>query len=334
MTPGTGAATAARGGEPALRAGAAAVDLTGRGEVVLLGRDRVALLQGLLTNDVKALAPGAGCRAALLTPKGKMRADMAVLRTEDELILDCEPGLAGELTRILEGYVVFSEVALEDRTDARAVLHVEGPRAQEVLEAAGLSPLPDLPYASRSCTLAATPVLVVCLTRAGRPGWDVRGPRASAGALMAALLSAGAEPAEPEALEAGRIEAGIPRWGAELDETVLPDEAGLTATAVSYTKGCYVGQETVARIRTYGHVNRHLVGLLLPLEAAVAPGAPIRAGEAAVGAVTSVAALPHRRATVALGYVKREWVAPGTGLVVDGVGGALPATVTSFPLAG
>ncbi len=306
-------------------------DLTGRSAIAVRDRDRAEFLHGLLTNDVKRLRPGEGCAAALLTPKGKMRADLVVLCREEELILDAEAGLAAPLVAALKGYVFFQQVAVENLTDVTGVLHVEGTGAGEVLGKVLGREGPREPHAS----LLASGACVVRESRGGFEGFDLRVARAGLGPLRASLLGAGVAPAEGAVLEAARIEAGIPRWGAELGEDVLPDEAGLTSRGwVSYTKGCYIGQETVARIRTYGHVNRRLVGLLLPLAAVPPPGSEVLHAGRKVGAVTSAVASPRLSKVVALAFVHRDHAEPGTPLSVSRPGGPAEAVVTSFPLAG
>lgn len=318
----------------ALRTGAVAADLTGRGVLSVSGPDAAKLLHGLVTNDVLALRPGAGCHAALLTPKGKLRAEMAVLRTsEDELLLDCEPALAAPLAGILSGYVPFSRSALAELTGETAVLQLEGPAAAGVLARAGLPEPPAPAYSHVEASIEGSAVRVARVSRAGEPGFALLAPRAAAGRLLDLLVAHGAERRGAELLEAGRIEAGLPRWGAELDEAVLPNEAWLERTAISYTKGCYLGQETVARLRTYGHVNRHLVALLFPLGSSVVPGAAVRAGEETVGKVTSAVDSPWRGRRVALAYVRREHEAPGTLLTAETEAGAVEGSVAAVPLA-
>ena len=317
----------------AMRADAVVADLSGRGALAVAGPDAAELLHGLVTNDVKALRPGDGCHAALLTPKGKMRADLAVLRTESELLLDCEPSLAAPLVAVLSAYVPFSRSSLEDRTAATAVVHLEGPRAGEVLAAAGLAEPGATPFSHLEGEAGGTALRVVRASRAGESGFSLLAPRDAAATLAAILADAGARAATPELLEAGRIDAGLPRWGAELDETVLPNEAWLERSAISYTKGCYLGQETVARLRTYGHVNRHLVALLLPAGSGVGRGAAVRSGDEAVGTVTSAVESPLRDRRVALGFVRRGHEAPGTVLSVEGPSGPVEAVVAAVPLA-
>jgi folate-binding protein YgfZ len=321
-------------GLASLRDRAVVADLTGRGTLVVSGPDCAELLHGLVTNDVKGLRPGSGCHAALLTPKGRMRAELVLLRTADkELVLDCDSSLAAPLHAILSGYVPFSRSTLEDRTAASGVVHLEGPAAAGLLEGSGCSRPPDEPFAHLATDLAGGSVRVVRISRAGEEGFDVRVDRAEAGRVLDLLSTCGARPVPPEVLDAGRVEAGIPLWGAELDETVLPNEAWLERTAISYQKGCYLGQETVARLKAYGHVNRHLVALLLPLGSAAAPGDEVRAGDAAVGKVTSAVDSALRGRRVALAFVKREHEAPGTTLLVGTREGAVEGVVAAVPLA-
>ena len=173
---------------------------------------------------------------------------------------------------------------------------------------------------------------VVRASRGGEEGFDLSLDRGAVPRLLDLLVAHGARPAPAEVLEACRIEAGIPRWGAELDESVLPNEAWLERTAISYTKGCYLGQETVARLKTYGHVNRHLVALLLPLGCGAAPGGAVRAGDDAVGTVTSAVDSPLHGRRVALAFVKREHEAPGTTLRVETPTGAVEGVVAAVPL--
>lgn len=316
----------------ALRSRAVVVDLTDRGSLAVAGTDAAEFLNGLVTNDVKALRPGAGCHAALLSPKGKMRAELAVLRTDAELLLDCEPSLVAPLVAILSGYVPFSRSALEDRTAATGVVHVEGPAAPAVLRAAGLGEPSPEPYAHHEAAVDGAAVRVVRVTRAGETGFALLASRDNTARVAGLLARHGASPAAPPVLEAGRVEAGIPRWGAELDESVLPNEAWLERTAISYAKGCYLGQETVARLKAYGHVNRHLVALLLPPGCPAGPGDAVRAGTEKVGAVTSAADSPLHGRRVALGFVRREHESPGTLLSVETPSGEVEAVVAAVPL--
>ncbi|MBK8598103.1 MAG: aminomethyl transferase family protein [Holophagales bacterium] len=316
-----------------LRTGAVVAVLAGRGSLSLKGPDCAELLHGLLTNDVKGLRPGSGCHAAFLTPKGKLRAEMAVLRlTAEELLLDCEPSLAAPLLAALSGYVPFSRSTMEDRTATTGVVHLEGPASAGILASAGIAEPAAAPFSHLSAEAAGATVRVVRVSRSGEEGFDLQSGPDTPDRLLALFSGLGAAAVGPETLEAGRIEAGLPRWGAELDETVLPNEAWLERTAISYTKGCYLGQETVARLKTYGHVNRHLVAILLPHGCAVAAGDVVRAGEEKVGRVTSAVDSALRGCRVALAYVRREHETQGTPLIVDSPSGPAEGIVAAIPL--
>ena len=193
-------------------------DLTGRAELAVTGRDRVPFLQGLVTNDVKKLGSGEGCAAAFLTPKGKLLAEPVVLATPDELVVDCPAELADPLEALLRKYKMFGEVTIENRTDATGVLHLEGKGTEEFLgKEIGPVPPPE-PHSS----VLAPGARLVRESRGGFSGFDVRVPRRDAESVRSRLLAAGAVRSSLDLLEAARIEAGIPRWGAELTEASFP----------------------------------------------------------------------------------------------------------------
>ena len=262
-----------------------------------------------------------------------MRADLAVLRlTPEEFLLDCEPSLAAPLLAILAGYVPFSRSKMEDRTASTGVVHLEGPASAGVLAAAGVAEPAVAPFSHLATEVEGLAVRVVRVSRAGEEGFDLLSEPDASARLLDLLAAHGAVRVSPEVLEAGRIEAGLPRWGAELDETVLPNEAWLERTAISYSKGCYLGQETVARLKTYGHVNRHLVALLLPVGSGASAGDAVRAGDETVGRVTSAVDSALRGHRVALAFVKREHETPGTTLTVDSASGPAEGVVAAVPL--
>ncbi|MGA7990594.1 MAG: glycine cleavage T C-terminal barrel domain-containing protein [Thermoanaerobaculia bacterium] len=318
-------------------------DLTGRGSVVLLGRDRASFLHGLVTNEVKKLSAGQGCAAAFLSAKGKLLAECVVLCEDERLVLDTPPELAATAEELLRKYLVFNDVTIANETAATHVLHLtaaaEGNGREEedflrrVIGPGAGNPLPREPHASVAAqfTFKEDPpggaIRVVCENRTGVPGFDLRLPSSFSEEIRTAFLSAGAQLESPERLESLRIAAGIPRWGAELTEAVLPDEAGLRERGfISETKGCYVGQEIVARIKTYGHVNRRLVRLQV-LGGVPRTGEKIFFEREECGAITSAAAGGASGGAVALAYVKRERAAAGTALTVSSFAGNLPASV-------
>jgi folate-binding protein YgfZ len=311
--------------------------LTGHGAVILTGKDRASFLHGLVTNDVKKLTPGLGCAAAFLTPKGKLLADCVVLCEQDRLEIDCDPELAKKIEDLLQKYLVFNEVQIENHTSGTAVFHLQlstaGDAVEELLrKVVGVGPAgawPDTPHAH----VTGASVRVVRENRTGVPGYDVRCPSSLSEETRKAFLSAGARQASDAEMESRRIAAGIPRWGFELTEAVLPDEAGLRERGfISESKGCYIGQETVARIKTYGHVNRTLVRLQVDGDAPAIGTELLFEGER-VGAVTSAAREAGSERATALGYVKRERAAPGTALLLRAPEGDRPTTVSALPAA-
>jgi len=285
------------------------LDRSARGKLIVSGAEAAEYLQGQLTSDVEALAPGEGQYAALLDRKGHMQADMRVLRTSpEELWIDTEPEALEAARRHLEMYKIGREVAIADATAERAMLSLIGPRSAEL---AGTAPLPE--HASEATTIAG----VECLAVGAASGIDMIAKAADGERLREALLDAGAAAVGPEAAEILRIEAGTPRFGAEMGPETMPAEAGIVERAISFTKGCYIGQEPVARLHYKGRPNRHLRGL--ELSAPAAPGTSLRLGEKEVGRVGGACVSPAR-GPIALAIVRRE-AEPGAELSVgeDGV---------------
>jgi folate-binding protein YgfZ len=270
---------------------AAVVDRSERGKLALTGPQAGALLEGQVTNEVEALAPGTGCYAALLTNKGKMLADLRALNTGRELWLDTErAGLQALFDALRRGGVGW-DAELHKRTLQQALLSVIGPKAAE---ATGAEAGPE--HANRYASLGGAEVLLVTTDL----GVDVVCAAEDAERVRAAL----ALPEVPEAAaEVLRVESGRPRYGVDLDDTTIPQEAGLNERAVSFTKGCYVGQETVARLHYRGKPNRHLRGLRL--SAPVESGTPLLLGDREVGRVASSVVSP-RHGPIALALVRRE----------------------------
>jgi tRNA-modifying protein YgfZ len=283
-----------------LRDGCGLLDRSERGKLALTGSEAKDFLHGQVTNDITGLEPGRGCYAAFLTHKGKMLGDLRVVDLGDELWLDTERSTLQALFTMILRFKLGRDVELHKRTLERFLLSLVGPRAREV---AGDPGLPAEEHAARRASVAGVAVWLI----ATDAGVDVVGDAATAGTVREALETAGAVPVSEGAVECLRVERGRPRYGLDLDDSVIPQEAGLNERAVSFTKGCYVGQETVARLHYRGRPNRHLRGLRL--SEAVAPGSEIRAGERTVGRVGSVAVSPDL-GPLALALMRRE-VAPG-----------------------
>jgi folate-binding protein YgfZ len=291
------------------------VDRSERGKLALTGGEAKDFLHGQVTNDIEALQPGRGCYAAFLTHKGKMLGDLRVLDIGDELFLDTERVSLQELFNMIRRYKLGRDVELHKRTVERALLSLVGPGARE---AAGAGDLGPAEHDNAAGELGGVPVRVV----ATDVGVDVICDAERAGEVKAAL---GVPEVSEAAAEVVRVEHGRPRYGLDLDDSVIPQEAGLNDRAVSFEKGCYVGQETVARLHWRGKPNRHLRGLRLSEPAAT--GAPLRLGEREVGRVGS-SVLSPAHGPIALAIVRRE-ASPGDTLAVGD--GGVSATVVELP---
>jgi folate-binding protein YgfZ len=281
-----------------------------QGLLVVGGTEAAEYLQGQLTNDIEAIEPGEGAYAALLDRKGHMQADMRVLRPGEgpELWLLLEPEGLAAASRHLQMYKIGREVEVADSTDRHSLISLIGPRTVEI---AGSAPLPE--NACESVTVGGAG----CLAVGTAAGIDLIVPAAERERARDALLAAGAVEVSAEAAEILRIEAGRPRFGAEMGTETLPAEAGIVEQAVSFTKGCYIGQETVARLHYKGKPNRHLRGLRF--SAAAEPGQALTLGDKEVGKVGSAAVSPAL-GPVGLAILRRE-ARPGATVVVgeDGV---------------
>ncbi len=310
----------------ALTAGAAVIDLGYRTLLRATGADRSDFLQGMLTNDVARLAPGAGCPALLLTIQGRVTADVRVSAMEDALLLDVDVRARDTFVAALEKLVVADEVEFATPPVATALVAVDGP------EAPGLFGLGDLAaYAHRDIRVAGVTVRAVRASEVRGAGAVLHIPANMATRVWDALVAAGACPCGMVALEGRRVEVGVPRIGLDMGDKTLALEVPVE-DAVSATKGCYLGQEVVARGTARGHVNRRLAPLLLdgPIPP---PGAPLVRDGKEVGHLTTVARAFGAGAQAALGFVRREHWAPGTALAVHGGHGVTVARVAVWPLA-
>ncbi|MFZ1994649.1 MAG: glycine cleavage T C-terminal barrel domain-containing protein [Solirubrobacteraceae bacterium] len=297
------------------------VDRSGRGKLALTGADAKAFLQGQVSNDVEGLTPGTGCYAAFLTPKGKMLGDVRILDAGDEILLDTERVALQELFNMVRRFSVGYAVELHKRTVQRGMVSLLGPQAQAVCATGELGEAQDAHAAVLIDGIAARAIRTDL-------GIDLLCDAEDTEALIEALTSRGAVPVSETVADCVRVERGRPQYGVDLDDSVIPQEANLNDRAVSFTKGCYVGQETVARLFYRGKPNRQLRGL--KLSAPVATGAEITFGDRVVGTVGSVAESPVLGA-IALALVRRE-APPGSEVVVgaDQVDGV----VVELPFAG
>lgn len=318
--------------------GAGALDLSFRGRLCLTGTERARFLHGQVTNDINGLAVGEGCYAALVTAKGRMQSDLNIYRLADELLLDFEPGLNGKVSQRLEQFIVADDVQVVEVAPHYGLLSVQGPKAEEAVW--GLEMFKALPAKPFNSVAVDDPILgelyLMNQPRFGTRGYDIFVPtgamRAVADKLLASLKVLGGRACGWEALEIARIEAGVPRFDADMDETNLPLECGIERRAVSYTKGCYLGQEIINRVHTQGHVNKEVRGLRFAddLQSVPSKGDKLFHTGKEVGYITSAVWSPAFKASIALGYVRREANAPGTKLVVRTTAGERQATVTAL----
>lgn len=280
----------------AARSGAAVGPVLRRGLLRVTGKDRLDYLQRMCTQNLAGLAPGQAAYGAFLTAKGHLVGEGTVLVRGDEVLLDVDPAAAGTTRAHLEKFVIMDDVTLEDRSDALRVVPVLGPDgAQRAREMAGEAPAASNP-------------------RRGAPALDVVLPAAEAAGFREALVASGAVALDEADLEALRIEAGLARFGADMDGERLPMEAGLTRAAIHFGKGCYIGQEVVLRATVRGHLQKGLVQLSLPPGAG--PGTRLLASGQDVGWVTSAAETTRGR--LGLGYLRRAHWKEGERLATDG----------------
>ncbi len=286
-------------GYKALIDGAGWIDASERGRIVVRGRDRARFLHNLTTNNVKSLTPGSGCYAFLLNAQGRIQADALLLCFEDRFLLETEPELREKVQAYLQRYIIGDQVTLEDASGQTAEIALEGPHAAGALSALH-APVPENDYAHMEWE--GFTVAKASLT--GQPGYRLIGPAEGMGQLVLRLEAAGVRPATQQEARIVRIENGVPRYGEDILDTCLPQETG-QMHAVSFTKGCYLGQEIVERIRARGHVNRKLTRIDLPSAEPAAPGDKLVV-DGKNAEITSSVYSPRFGTAVALAYVRVE----------------------------
>jgi folate-binding protein YgfZ len=316
----------------AARDGVAIVDRSDLGVVEVTGRDRTKFLHALLTNDVASLAPGQGCAAALLDVHGKVQVTLLVWVFDDRVWLLTPPGMGETTVAALDHYLFAEKVALEDGSGQHALLMLLGPAADEMVKRVVGVSAPEGAWSN----VAGADGAAIRIVRGGgelaeREVWVVA-PAAERTRLWRALTDAGAQPLGETASESLRVEAGTPRFGADVDATVILPEIA-AERLISHTKGCYPGQEVVVRIRDRGHVNRHLRGLIVDGDAVPPRGADVVVDGTVVGHVTSATRSLGLSRPIALAFVRRQH-GPGTRVAVRvGGDGLVPATVSDLPFA-
>ncbi|MBX3472482.1 MAG: folate-binding protein YgfZ [Planctomycetes bacterium] len=313
----------------ALREGAGLWDAGAWGVFRFAGPSRLSFLHKYCTQDVKDLAPGAGAYGCCLTVKGGMVTDLRALAREDDALVLVTPAGRAPLPQHLTKFALFDKVTIAPADDL-TLLGLHGPRAAAVAAAALGAPAPEgPPWTHAAVPWSGGPVQVAVAPLGGVAGLHLVVARDAAPALADALVAAGARPVGSAALEQVRVEEGVPLFGVDLDERTIPIEAGLEAQAISFSKGCYLGQEVIARIAHRGHVNRVLAAVRLAGDPAAAQVPLLRDGKE-VGAVTTWARSPRAGAAVGLGLLHRKHADPGTPLEA-GAGGPT-ATVVTLPV--
>jgi folate-binding protein YgfZ len=284
-------------GYDALRNRAAWIDLSARGKIKLTGEDRARLLHAMTTNHIQQLGPGSGCYAFFLNDKGRVLADANILCRPDYFLLDVEPEARVPLYQHLDRFIIADDVTLEDETEGTATIAVEGPEAAEVLERAG-APIPEAEFSSADWGDS----LIARLNSTGSTGFFLFAPVAEKPALISRLEAAGAEAADAEAARVVRLEHGKPRYTEDISDRFLAQEAN-QPHALHFSKGCYLGQEIVERVRSRGQIHRVLKPLVLDTKEPPAPGTKLQI-DGADAEITSAAYSPALDKVVALAYVR------------------------------
>lgn len=300
----------------ALHDGAAWLDISARGRLRATGEDRLRLLHAIASNSLDGLAPGQGEYTFFLNPQGQIQSDARVFVSADDVLLDCEPEVRERLKAHLESFIIMDDVTLEDVTNETFLIAVVGPKS-----AAAVSQFCDsLPTDSLSFS-ESNSLRVVRASLIGGEGFWLSGRREQLEAVREQLRAAGVVDGTDEPFEIVRAENGVPRYGVDFSQKNIPHETQ-QLNAVSFTKGCYTGQEIVERVRSQGQVNRLLIGL--QLEAASRPAnLEVQFGDRAVGTMTSAVFSPRLQKVVGFAIIRREAAIPGTLVTVDGTPGVV-----------
>jgi folate-binding protein YgfZ len=319
----------------AVRAAVGLIDFSHRGLLQFTGPDRLSFLQGMLSNDLRILKPFDGQPAALLTQQGKVVADLRVLCAMNSFYLDFWESLKEKILAHFNRYLIADEVEIADRSDEYGMLSIQGPRAATLLrDMVGSAELPGQPVGHTMVNIDGSAICVINADHTGETGFDLIIPSADMVTVARRLTEAGEKLSAAwigaEALNILRVEAGIPRYGIDFNEDNLLLEVGLDR-AVSFTKGCYLGQEVVERIRSRGHVNKKLLGLLIEGETAPRAGSVIEGAGKTIGAVTSSVISPRRNQPIALAYLHKDFWTPGAEVCVHNSGRKDRATVVPLP---
>jgi glycine cleavage system T protein len=315
----------------AVRSTAGLIDRCHRGLLQFTGPDRLSFLQGMLSNDLRDLEPGEGQYATVLNQQGKVLGDVRVLRSDNSFYLDLWDFIKDRIAEHLNRYLVADEVEIADRSEAYGTLSLQGPQSEALLRTL-LDPA-KLPKGNMEHVIVEVEGAQICLIRdshTGEVGFDLIIPKPALQNIARLLMSRVATWIGEEAQNILRVEAGIFRYGIDFTEDNLLLEVGLDH-AVSFNKGCYLGQEVVERIRSRGHVNRKLVGLLVDDHREAKPGERLAVSDREVGTITSSVFSPTLQRPIAFAYIHRDHWAPGTELTIRRDTSQIQATVTALP---
>ncbi len=313
--------------------GAGVIDLSSRGRLLVSGSEAVMFLNGLITNDMKTLAVNSWMPAVFPNVQGRLLAAARIIHRADGFLIDTENATLETVAKLLERFTLAGDFRVTDVTSEMGMLSIQGKNSAEVTREALGEMAANVGRQQVVTTKLGngTNVTIIRATHTTEDGFDFFISANEARNLHESLTKAGAQPVGPDALETLRIEAGIPRYGVDMDETNVVTETNLDY-AVSFTKGCYIGQEIIARIKYRGHVAKKLTGLIFENEVALESGARILSSDdKEIGRVTSLAFSPRLKRTIVLGYVKYDYLGPGTSVKVVSADRELPAVVAELP---
>lgn len=304
-------------GYEALHGSAAWLDVSSRGRLRATGEDRLRLLHAIASNAVEGLEPGQGTYAFFLDAQGHIQADSHLFIAEDHVLIDCEPQARQPLCDHINNYIIMDDVELADVSESTAAIAIEGPRSEDIARQALGEALPaSEPYAHRE----SGGILAARMTISGQPGLCVICPAAQKEDLIKKLEAAGAQAASEQDVRVVRVENRRPRFGEDYSSSNIPHETGLLQ-AVSFSKGCYLGQEIVERVRARGQVNKLLAGLEIDIRQPPEAGTPVEHAGKEVGRLTSPVFSPRQAKALAFAVLRREAASEGVAVTVGGIPG-------------
>lgn len=320
----------------AVRKGVGLLDLSHRGKIEVNGKDRVSFLHNILTNDIKNLGLGNGCYAALLNAQGRILGDMNVFVFANSILLEMEPGLEEKLTRHFEKLHVAEDVSFQTVTQNWIQLSLQGPKSEALVGALIHGPvMVEEEFEHTNFQILDTPATLIRRSVTGEKGFLLLIPKTEGEPIAKRILEVGKlyglRPVGSGGAEILRIEAGIPRYGIDMDETVLLPETGLETLAASETKGCYPGQEVVVKVKTYGGPARKLCGLVFERKSLPRPGDKVFKNDKEIGFVTSACESPTLSKSISLAYLKKDCLDAGDKVLIRSKSSDIPSTTTQIP---